>query len=40
MNVLQDDFAKLLGVTVITVSRWENGNVKPAKLIKLEKLYK
>lgn len=42
MNVSQDDFAKLLGITAVTVSRWENGHVKPTKLIKikLEKLFK
>ncbi len=42
MNVSQDDFAKLLGVSSVTVSRWENGHVKPTKLIrvKLEKLFK
>lgn len=41
MNVSQDDFAKLLGVSTVTVSRWENGHVKPTKLIKvkLEKLF-
>lgn len=41
MNVSQDDFAKLLGVAAVTVSRWENGHVKPTKLIKikLEKLF-
>ena len=41
MNVSQDDFSKLLGVTPVTISRWENGHVNPTKLIKvkLEKLF-
>lgn len=41
MNVSQDEFAKLLGVAAVTVSRWENGHVKPTKIIKvkLEKLF-
>lgn len=36
MNVSQEDFAKLLGVAAVTVSRWENGHVKPTKLIKIK----
>ncbi len=41
MNVSQEDFAKLLGVSSVTVSRWENGHVKPTKIvrIKLDKLF-
>lgn len=41
MNVSQEDFAKLLGVVSVTVSRWENGHVNPTKIIrvKLEKLF-
>ena len=42
MNVSQEDFAKLLGVAVVSISRWENGHAKPTKIIKvkLEKLFK
>lgn len=42
MNVSQDDFAKILGVAPVSVSRWENGHAKPTKIVKvkLEKLFK
>lgn len=42
MNVSQEDFAKLLGVAAVSISRWENGHVKPTKIIKvkLDKLFK
>ncbi|HRX14507.1 MAG TPA: helix-turn-helix transcriptional regulator [Eubacteriales bacterium] len=36
MNVSQEDFAKILGVAVVSVSRWENGHSKPTKLIKVK----
>ena len=41
MNVSQEDFAKLLGVAPVSVSRWENGHSKPKKIIqvKLKKLF-
>lgn len=41
MNVSQEDFAKMLGVAAVSVSRWENGHTKPTKLIKvkLQKLF-
>ena len=41
MNVSQENFAKLLGVAVVSISRWENGHSKPTKLIKvtLQKLF-
>lgn len=41
MNVSQEDFAKILGVAAVSVSRWENGHSKPTKLIKvkLQKLF-
>lgn len=35
MNVSQEDLAKLLGVSSITVSRWENGHSKPKKIIQI-----
>ena len=39
MNVSQEDFAKILGVSPVSVSRWENGHSKPTKLdkVKLQK---
>lgn len=41
MNVSQDEFAKILGVAVVSISRWENGHSKPTKIIqiKLKKLF-
>lgn len=41
MNISQEDLAKLLGVAVVTVSRWENGHSKPNKVIqvKLKRLF-
>lgn len=41
MNVSQEDFAKILGVAAVSVSRWENGHSKPTKLVKvkLQKLF-
>ena len=41
MNVSQEDFAKILGVSPVSVSRWENGHSKPTKLVKvkLQKLF-
>lgn len=42
MNVSQEDFAKLLGVASVSVSRWENGHAKPTKIVKVKllKLFK
>ena len=34
MNITQEDLAKLLGVTSVSVSRWENGKTIPTKIIK------
>ena len=41
MNITQEDLAKLLGVSSVSVSRWENGKTKPTKIIrvKLNKLF-
>lgn len=36
MNVSQEELAKLLGVSSITVSRWENGHSKPKKIIQIK----
>ncbi len=36
MNVSQEDFAKVLGVAVVSVSRWENGHSKPTKLVQVK----
>lgn len=30
--VTQEKFAQLLGTTVVTVNRWENGKAKPSRL--------
>lgn len=42
MNISQEDFAKLLGVAAVSISRWKNGHAKPTKIIKvkLDKLFK
>lgn len=32
IGVSQERFANLLGTTVVTVNRWENGRVKPSRL--------
>jgi putative transcriptional regulator len=31
-GVSQEKFAYLLGTTIVTVNRWENGKVKPSRL--------
>lgn len=36
MNITQEDLAKLLGVTSVSVSRWENGKTCPTKIIKVK----
>lgn len=36
MNITQEDLAKLLGVTSVSVSRWENGKTNPTKIIKVK----
>lgn len=42
MNISQEDFAKVLGVATVSISRWENGHSNPTKIVKvkLEKLFK
>jgi putative transcriptional regulator len=32
LNITQERFAALLGTTVVTVNRWENGKAKPSRL--------
>lgn len=32
LGVSQEKFAALLGTTVVTINRWENGKVKPSRL--------
>lgn len=41
LNLSQDDFGKLLGVSLATVSRWERGEHKPTIIakVKLEELF-
>ncbi|MDE7221650.1 MAG: helix-turn-helix transcriptional regulator [Ureaplasma sp.] len=36
MNVSQEDFARVLGVAPVSVSRWENGHSKPTKLVQVK----
>ena len=31
-NMSQEQFAKAIGTTVITINRWENGKTKPSKM--------
>ena len=42
MNVSQEELAKILDVSVISISRWENGHTEPTKLAKakLNKYFK
>ena len=41
MNVSQEELAKVLDVSVVSISRWENGHMEPTKLAKakLNKLF-
>lgn len=32
LGVTQEKFAQLLGTTVVTVNRWENGKTKPSRM--------
>ena len=32
LNLTQDEFAQQLGVSYVTVNRWENGQYKPSKM--------
>lgn len=32
LGVSQEKFAHLLGTTVVTINRWENGKTKPSRL--------
>lgn len=32
LKLTQEEFAHLVGVTVSTVNRWENGHVEPSRL--------
>jgi DNA-binding transcriptional regulator YiaG len=36
LNLSQEDLARRLGVSLATVSRWENGLSKPSKLAKAQ----
>ena len=42
MNVSQEELSRILDVSVISISRWENGRTVPTKLdkAKLNKLFK
>ena len=41
LNLSQEELARILGVSAISVSRWENGHMQPTKLVKakLNKLF-
>lgn len=34
LNISQEELAKILGVSVISVNRWENGHFEPTKIVK------
>lgn len=36
LNLSQEELAKLLGVSFMSVNRWENGKYAPTKLIKVK----
>ncbi|HOH59264.1 MAG TPA: helix-turn-helix domain-containing protein [Bacilli bacterium] len=36
LNLSQEEFAKMLGVSFISVNRWENDKYAPTKLIKVK----
>ena len=42
MNVSQEELAKILDVSIVSISRWENGHTEPTKLAKakLNNLFK
>ena len=35
LNMNQEEFGKLLGVSLISISRWERGEHEPTKLVKV-----
>ena len=35
LNLSQEEFGKLIGVSVVSVSRWERGEFKPTKIVKI-----
>ncbi len=36
LKLSQEEFAKLLGVSFMSVNRWENGKYEPTKLVKVK----
>ena len=36
LNVSQDELAKKLGVSFLSINRWENGRHMPTKIVKLK----
>ena len=38
LNLSQEEFAKLLGVSFMSVNRWENDKYAPTKLVKVKLL--
>ena len=35
LNLSQEEFGKLIGVSFVSVSRWERGEFKPTKIVKV-----
>lgn len=35
LNLSQEEFGKLIGVSLVSVSRWERGEFKPTKIVKI-----
>ena len=42
LNLSQEDFAKMMKVSYVSVNRWENGHFEPTKLqkVKLKEIFK
>ena len=35
LNLSQEEFGKLIGASLVSVSRWERGEFKPTKIVKI-----
>lgn len=38
LDLSQEEFGKLIGASLVSVSRWENGHFQPTKLVKVRLL--
>ena len=36
LNLSQEDFAKMLNVSAVSINRWENGKCEPTKIAKVK----